>query len=62
VASQQDLEEIVDYQTTERDIPYVISRGDGSTGGGGVPMPHASTEEDEMDLRRPKVNAEMPEG
>jgi hypothetical protein len=48
--------------TTDRSVvPYVVARGDGSTGGGGVPMPHASNEDD-MSLRRPKVHAEMPEG
>jgi hypothetical protein len=68
VASQH-LEEIVSTPstttvnpTTDRSvIPYVVARGDGSTGGGGVPMPHVSNEDD-MSLRRPKVNAEMPEG
>jgi hypothetical protein len=34
---------------------YVLQRGDGSTGGGGVPIP-SSTE------RRPKVGADMPQG
>jgi hypothetical protein len=48
--------------TTDRSVvPYVVARGDGSTGGGGVPMPHVSNEDD-MSLRRPKVNAEMPVG
>ena len=40
-------------------VPYVIARGDGSTGGGGLPMPNI----DESDgLARPKVGAEMPLG
>ena len=40
-------------------IPYEIARGDGSTGGGGLPMPHA---EDDDNLVRPKVGAAMPDG
>ena len=48
-------------------IPYVVSRGDGSTGGGGLPMPHSSSASledgtDDDGLRRPKVAAEMPKG
>jgi len=50
--------------------PYIVSRGDGSTGGGGLPMPNNSKNKiylDEEDtssdgLRRPKVGAEMPNG
>jgi lipoic acid synthetase len=53
------------------DTPYIVSRGDGSVGGGGLPMPKAkaknkkSREEDNDDLDslvRPKVGAEMPKG
>jgi hypothetical protein len=36
----------------ELKVPYEIARGDGSTGGGGLPMP---TEEDDG-LVRPKVS------
>mmetsp|Transcript_7713 Transcript_7713/g.8941 ORF Transcript_7713/g.8941 Transcript_7713/m.8941 type:complete len:444 (+) Transcript_7713:81-1412(+) len=53
-------------------VPYVISRGDGSKGGGGLPMPgrqsssskHRENNYDmeEDILRRPKVNADMPLG
>lgn len=75
-------------------IPYIIARGDGSTGGGGVSMPKFKSkkslkselnieikaklkegnviqneskhidncEEEEVDLRRPKIGAEMPRG
>ena len=46
-------------------IPYVVERGDGSIGGGGLPMPQKRSQEDENEneeLRRPKVNAEMPKG
>jgi hypothetical protein len=50
--------------------PYVIARGDGSSGGGGVPMkkstqsgPSGETDEGEDDnLVRPKVAAPMPQG
>ena len=41
-------------------VPYAISRGDGSTGGGGLPMP--KPDEGEEHLIRPKVGAEMPKG
>jgi len=41
-------------------VPYVAARGDGSKGGGGLPMPHSSDDEDS--LKRPKVGAEMPHG
>ena len=70
----QDVSESVDGQVTEegaQNIPYVIARGDGSLGGGGLPMPQSYSssrhEDDEDDhdveeLRRPKVNAEMPKG
>jgi hypothetical protein len=59
-------------ETTEK-ISYSISRGDGSTGGGGLPMPNQKqsaveqsldTLEEDVDdeLKRPKVGAEMPNG
>jgi hypothetical protein len=69
--ASQDLEETVEATTridnqeqqSAEHVPYVVARGDGSKGGGGVPMPRASEEEeDNAGLRRPKVNAEMPEG
>lgn len=55
-------------------IPYAISRGDGSQGGGGLPMPgikkknesdnivYDDSDDDDDGLRRPKVGAEMPKG
>eukprot|EP00980_Cylindrotheca_fusiformis_P011703 scaffold2783_cov129-Cylindrotheca_fusiformis.AAC.4 len=49
--------EITDEE--EKAIPYSIARGDGSTGGGGLPMPNTV---DEDGLTRPKVGAEMPLG
>lgn len=39
-------------------VPYVVARGDGSTGGGGLPMP----KQDDESLKRPKVGADMPHG
>ncbi|KAG7340131.1 lipoyl synthase [Nitzschia inconspicua] len=73
LVASQDLEETLEARivedpsnrseqqshTEQEHVPYVIARGDGSTGGGGVPMPRASKDDG---LRRPKVNAEMPEG
>jgi len=51
-------------------VSYVVARGDGSVGGGGLPMPKGrqqndegeSENEQEEELRRPKVGAEMPQG
>jgi hypothetical protein len=40
---------------------YVKTRGDGSVGGGGVPMPKDAPSSSSS-LRRPKVGAEMPDG
>ena len=40
-------------------VPYSIARGDGSKGGGGLPMPHTTGDDG---LTRPKVGAPMPEG
>jgi hypothetical protein len=53
-------------ETTAK-VPYSISRGDGSTGGGGLPMPNhqkvnAVEQVDDEELKRPKVGAEMPLG
>jgi hypothetical protein len=48
-----------EVEQAEENIPYVIARGDGSTGGGGLPMPNAETDDG---LTRPKVGAEMPKG
>lgn len=60
-------EEISESESAEEKVPYVIARGDGSTGGGGLPMPQKQKiedddEEETEELRRPKVNAEMPQG
>ena len=48
----------------DNSIPYTVSRGDGSTGGGGLPMPKqwVGEVEDLGDFKRPKVGAEMPKG
>ena len=49
-------------------VPYKIARGDGSTGGGGLPMPKQQQQmvDDASSssslLRRPKVGAAMPTG
>ena len=59
-------------------VPYVVARGDGMTGGGGLPMPKSKSSdkvdeaqksqdttddaEDDDGLVRPKVGAEMPKG
>ena len=56
---EKEIETAADAATGDEAVPYVVARGDGSTGGGGVAMPHDT---DEDGLRRPKVNAEMPEG
>lgn len=45
-------------QQEQKHVPYEIARGDGSTGGGGLPMPKGGDD----GLVRPKVGAEMPEG
>lgn len=75
----QDVSESLEKSETAAEggaskIPYVIARGDGSIGGGGLPMPQSyvpptKSEEDgdenndeTEELRRPKVNAEMPQG
>jgi hypothetical protein len=45
------------------DVPYVVTRGDGSTGGGGLPMPKQMENHELFESqRRPKVGAEMPRG
>jgi hypothetical protein len=38
-------------ETQEQEVPYAISSGDGSTGGGGLPMP----QQEDDGLMRPKV-------
>lgn len=58
VASRESTE-ATSKTTMDKAVPYVISRGDGTSGGGGLPMPK-STSDDE--LRRPKVGADMPVG
>jgi hypothetical protein len=46
---------VVNDVTEKKDhVPYEIARGDGSTGGGGLPMPSASQDGD--GLVRPKVS------
>lgn len=58
---------------TEELVPYLVARGDGSTGGGGRAMPHSSSQglddvnKDNVSdggpaLRRPQVGADMPRG
>ena len=54
-------EEATSADDDSSNIPYVIARGDGSTGGGGLPMPKQLVVDD-ASLRRPKVGAEMPTG
>lgn len=65
-------------QSKDEKVPYIISRGDGTTGGGGLPMPQSKNSsdnneilptiekeiksEDDIELVRPKVGAEMPKG
>jgi lipoic acid synthetase len=52
-----------DKQELKPEHGYSKSRGDGSTGGGGLPMPKKTDRSEEDDgLRRPKVGAEMPVG
>eukprot|EP00531_Pseudo-nitzschia_arenysensis_P013029 CAMPEP_0116140966 /NCGR_PEP_ID=MMETSP0329-20121206/14134_1 /TAXON_ID=697910 /ORGANISM="Pseudo-nitzschia arenysensis, Strain B593" /LENGTH=396 /DNA_ID=CAMNT_0003636125 /DNA_START=217 /DNA_END=1404 /DNA_ORIENTATION=+ len=55
-------QDVGEASTDEPEVPYVIARGDGSTGGGGLPMPQKNADEANEELRRPKVNAEMPQG
>jgi hypothetical protein len=55
---------IIESTTTEQassSVPYAVARGDGSTGGGGLPMPYDDDEQSPA-LRRPKVGAAMPHG
>ena len=60
VSQQNFVEELETKEEDEENaVPYIIARGDGSTGGGGLPMP--KSEEDDG-LKRPKVGAEMPNG
>lgn len=49
----------VSEKQEQKHVPYEIARGDGSTGGGGLPMPNKEANDG---LVRPKVGAEMPEG
>jgi hypothetical protein len=57
--ASQDTTNIETTDEEDKSIPYSIARGDGSTGGGGLPMPNADTEDG---LTRPKVGAKMPLG
>lgn len=43
-------------------VPYIVARGDGSTGGGGLPMPHEAGNSGNTGQARPKVGVEMPKG
>jgi N-terminal domain of lipoyl synthase of Radical_SAM family len=55
----------LDASKIEQDASsYVLQRGDGSTGGGGVPMPNTASSDENADseARRPKVGADMPHG
>ena len=56
-SSEVDVE---DSSAESSAVPYAVARGDGSKGGGGLPMPNASKEQE--GLIRPKVGAEMPQG
>jgi hypothetical protein len=56
--ASRDLDE-VETQDKDKKVPYAVARGDGSTGGGGLPMPNSI---DDDGLIRPKVGAAMPEG
>jgi hypothetical protein len=56
--ASRDLDE-VETQDKVKKVSYTVARGDGSTGGGGLPMPNSS---DDDGLTRPKVGAAMPEG
>jgi hypothetical protein len=58
VASQE-VKETQNKEDAAEKVSYVVSRGDGSTGGGGLPMPHTDATDG---LARPKVGAKMPEG
>lgn len=52
-----------DQQELKTEHDYKTIRGDGSTGGGGLPMPKKiDPSEEDNGLRRPKVGAEMPVG
>jgi hypothetical protein len=43
-------------ETVDAKIPYQVARGDGSSGGGGLPMPNKQLDADDQGLVRPKVN------
>lgn len=62
VFSQVDEGTATDSVDANEGVPYAISRGDGSFGGGGLAMPGVSAEEEDLGLRRPKVGADMPVG
>jgi lipoic acid synthetase len=59
-------EEISESTESTKKISYAIARGDGSEGGGGLPMPqkkrNETNDEEDDGLVRPKVGAEMPKG
>ena len=51
-------QDIAKTDSKESEVSYVVKRGDGSTGGGGLPMPKQKGSEatDQNNLRRPKVS------
>lgn len=54
-------------ESTQKQSSYEVARGDGSSGGGGVPMKKQQKQldnsiDDDDNLVRPKVGAEMPKG
>jgi hypothetical protein len=73
-STEYECDDAGDEEKEEVNVPYVISRGDGTKGGGGLPMPagrQSSSSEHQGDdsekdgddiLRRPKVSADMPLG
>jgi N-terminal domain of lipoyl synthase of Radical_SAM family len=64
VLSEQIIESdpsILKNSIVDNNIPYVLQRGDGTMGGGGL-IDKSSNESGETQLRRPKVGAEMPLG
>ena len=76
VSSSPDTDTAAKETGEEAAVPYVVARGDGMTGGGGLPMPKSKSgdnkselsqnyiddNDDDDGLVRPKVGAEMPKG
>lgn len=61
VSSEVEENASTEERKIEESVPYAVSRGDGTKGGGGLAMPKVTEEEDDG-LRRPKVGADMPVG